>query len=725
MAPTSLAQRFLAFFFSKLGRASVLGFWLLVAGLLVSAFPAASHEEKNQAQALPASANSAVASAKVQAWFPDRAGVPAFLVWYDPSGLTARDWQVILSTVRDLRTHPVTAEKSVPPLDLLPLSSDRAFASPDGQALAVPILLARSATQDQIAAAVRGIEQAVQRAAGAQVLNASEAARGLHAYITGPAGISVDATKLFKHADFALLGATTVLVLGLMIVLYRSPVLALIPLAGVGVAYAVTSALLGEAARAYGLAFDAQTLSILTVLLFGAGTDYCLFLIARYRAELRRHEQPVDAMRAAYPGATGAILMSGATVALSLLALLAARYPSFHEFAIPFALGVIVMALVAASLIPALLLVLGRAAFWPVIPRFAPDDARAGEPGRISRWLGRSVVRRPLAVALSGAVALATFALVAPHARTTYDLLSSFPADMPSREGYQVLTRHFSPGAIAPVDLVIQGGDAEKARAALARMADVKQATELEENRAVDASLVQVLLNVDPYSQAAVNAIPALEREAANAAHIAGQAPVRVLAAGETASEADTQAITARDTRVVIPIVLAAIGLLLFAYLRSIVAACYLLATIVLSYGAALGIGWLVIRGLLGEPAMQGAIPLYAFVFLVALGEDYNIFVMSRIWERWRHEPLTSATAGGVADTASVITSAGLILAGTFAVLASLPIQVLLQFGIVTAIGVLLDTFVVRPWVVPAITVLLGDAAGWPGGRWRRATRNG
>ncbi|WP_304459212.1 MMPL family transporter [Alicyclobacillus sendaiensis] len=698
---------------SRTRRAAAILGWLLAAALLAAVFPAASKEEINRSTILPASAPSQMATARVREAFPASSGTPAILVFADPSGISSADWSSIRQAVRELRAHPVTAQTEVPPLDALPPAAAAGFASSDGKAVSVPVLLRADASQDELNQAVAEIDQVLRRTAGAQALERAPGDPGLHVYVTGPAGIAVDATHLFQHADLALLIATTLLVLALMMVLYRSPILALVPLVSVGIAYTVVSSLLGAWARYSGLTFDAQTVSILTVLLFGAGTDYCLFFIARYRQELRRHARPSDALRAGYKSTAAAILMSGLTVSVSLLSLLAARSPSFHEFAIPFSLGVFVMALVAITFVPALIGSLGRAAFWPRIPRYEPDSPEAEQPGRISRWLGRTAVRRRTPVAVLGSLALAACCLALPHVRTTYDLLSSFPSDMPSREGYAVLAAHESPGALAPVDVLVEGGNAEAAIRSIQSLASVHKVQLVASRHDAQEALLQVELRANPYSEAAMGALPSIERAAVTGASAGGHA-ARVYVAGETAAQADTRSITARDTRVVVPMVLAAIGLLLLVYLRSVVAPLYLLATILLSYGAAMGLGWLVIRDVLHQPAMQGAIPLYAFVFLVALGEDYNIFVMSRIWEVWRRGQARSAVERGVADTASVITSAGLILAGTFAMLASLPIQVLLQFGVVTAIGVLLDTFVVRPWLVPAITALLGDAARWP-----------
>ncbi|MEI2341508.1 MMPL family transporter, partial [Priestia megaterium] len=226
-----------------------------------------------------------------------------------------------------------------------------------------------------------------------------------------------------------------------------------------------------------------------------------------------------------------------------------------------------------------------------------------------------------------------------------------------------------------------------------------------------------VTFNINPYSIEAMEAIPDLKDAAEKALSQSGVSKVesKVWIGGQTATQYDTMTVSDKDDSIIVPLIIIFISLLLLAYLRSIVAMLYLVGTVILSYSAALGLGWLIIHNIMGADAIQGAIPLYAFVFLVALGEDYNIFMISSIWQKKKHMPLKQAIKEGVSETSGVITSAGIILAATFAVLATLPIQVLVQFGIITALGVLLDTFIVRPFLVPAITTVLGRFAFWPG----------
>lgn len=302
-----------------------------------------------------------------------------------------------------------------------------------------------------------------------------------------------------------------------------------------------------------------------------------------------------------------------------------------------------------------------------------------------------------------------------PRIQYTYDLLESFPKDMPSREGFTLISDHFSAGELAPVKVVVDTKGKElPIKQELEKFSfvnTVKEPKEGKENKQIQ--MYEVSLAENPYSIEALDQIPKLKSNVEKVLKdaVISNAEEQLWIGGETASLYDTKQITERDESVIIPVMISIIALLLLVYLRSVVAMVYLIVTVVLSFFSALGAGWILLHYGMGAPAIQGAIPLYAFVFLVALGEDYNIFMVSEIWKNRKTQNHLDAVKNGVIQTGSVITSAGLILAGTFAVLGTLPIQVLVQFGIVTAIGVLLDTFIVRPLLVPAITVVLGRFA--------------
>lgn len=475
---------------------------------------------------------------------------------------------------------------------------------------------------------------------------------------------------------------------------------------------------------------DGQAISIMTVLLFGAGTDYCLFFISHFRQELRREPDKRVALRRAFKDASGAIAMSGFTVVLSLFALLAAKYGAYHRFAVPFSLSIFIMGIASLTLVPALLAIIGRASFFPFIPRteameqeHALKKGKAYKPRKPQRGLGtatgRIVVSRPWTVVIVCIVLLGGLAGFTPQIKFTYDLLSSFPKEMPSREGFTLISEAYAPGDLAPVTVVVQTeGKLVDAGKLLAGQTLIDHVPEpVASGSDPDLQAYKLSLNINPYSQEAMNYIPQLRGIMEEGLATVGipDAAQKVWIGGQTAAQYDTEQLTIRDMSVVMPLVIVLIMLLLLAYLRSVTAMLYLIGTVVLSYGSALGLGWIILHYVMGADAIQGAIPLYAFAFLVALGEDYNIFMISSIWNKRKTMPLGQAIREGVAETGGVITSAGLILAATFAVLATLPIQVLVQFGLITAIGVLLDTFVVRPFLVPAITALLGKAAFWPG----------
>ncbi len=542
----------------------------------------------------------------------------------------------------------------------------------------------------------------------------------------------MDANKLFGQGDLNLLFGTVAIVLILLLLIYRSPILALVPLVGVGIAYGIISPLLGWIGENGWAEFDSQGLSIMTVLLFGAGTDYCLFLISSYRSYLEKEEDKFAAMRLAISSSSGAIAMSGLTVVFSLLALLLAKYGSIHRFAIPFSLSILIMMAASLTLVPAILSVLGRSSFYPFIPRTpGMKKLRAEKGGKVYSPLqkneglglkiGGMIGKRPWQIAMATTLLLVVFAFFSTRIEYTYDTLSSFPKEMPSREGFALISDHFSPGDLAPVHVIADtDGKQTDIREVLENLSFIASVASPELGKKDSGmELYEVKLAKNPYSNEAMEHITDIRAKAVEALKEAGieHSSEKVWIGGMTAEQYDTKEITVRDSDVIIPVILAMIAVLLLGYLRSITATAYLIGTVVLSYFSALGLGWIVLHYGFGVEAIQGFIPLYAFVFIVALGEDYNIFMVSGIWRKSKEMPLWRAVKEGVAESGAVITSAGLILAGTFMVLTTLPIQILVHFGTITAIGILLDTFIVRPFLVPAITVLLGKWAFWPSKR--------
>ncbi|WP_127579745.1 MMPL family transporter [Paenibacillus koleovorans] len=703
--------------------------WVVLAAMLSMLWPAVNSQEINNAPNLDESFPSVQADRIVKEQFPGTAGVPALLVWHRDGGLTDSDLQSAQKLLQSLAQEPLPETSFVPPLHQIPLPALKEQLSADRSTLVTPVFFNMNADTDILKENIESVKEKAKAIAGGDPFEAERTSTELSVRITGPVGIQVDATALFKNADVTLLLSTVLLVLVLLLLIYRSPILALIPLVGVAFAYGVISPVLGKLAQLGWITIDAQSISIMTVLLFGAGTDYCLFLIARFRQLLTEERDKGVALRKALFSSTGAIAMSGFTVVLSLLALAFAEYGAYQRFAVPFSLSILVMSIASLTLVPALLAIFGRGSFYPFVPRtdemLRERAVKRGKPipqlrekGRIGRKLGSLVVEKPWLILIVTVVLLGGLAGYATQIRYTYDILSSFPKDMPSREGFATIGERLSPGELAPVQIIVDTkGKPVALQETLAKLPYAASVSKPEKGK-TNTELISVTLklNLNPYSSEASALIPDLKQQAEQALGAAGiaESDRQVWVGGQTATQYDTEQTSNRDDRVIIPIVIALIAFLLLAYLRSVTAMLYLMGTVILSYFSALGLGWLVLHHFMGTDAIQGFIPLYAFVFLVALGEDYNIFMISSIWQKRKTMPLRQAIREGVRETGSVITSAGLILAGTFAVLATLPIQVLVQFGTITAIGVLLDTFLVRPFLVPAITTLLGRHAFWP-----------
>lgn len=713
---------------SKKSRWITLVFWVLLVVVLSFTMPQINSIDNKNAENLPESSASLQAAKVIDENFPDNSGIPLLLVWHRDGGLKSTDYAEIQKLYQSLESEPVKEQSLVPPLSKVPPQQLQATASENGSTIVTPVFFNENATTDALSKGVDEIEKVVADL-NVKTTGNYEDAKNLSLRYSGPVGISLDATGLFKNADFKLMGATVLLVLVLLILIYRSPLLAIIPLVAVGMAYGVISPLLGFMAEHGWIDKDAQAVSIMTVLLFGAGTDYCLFLISKYREVLLKVENQFDAMKQAMKESGGAIMMSALTVVLGLATLALANYGAFERFAVPFSFGVLLMGFTALIVLPALLVIFGRVAFYPFVPRTEKlaqeyaekknKPAKRHEPKhKYGKKIGHFVTSKPWTVILATIIVLGGLASFTPKIQYTFDLLSSFPEDTSSREGFTLIEENFSAGELAPMKVVVdtkgEGLNLQKQLTDLKEIESVKEPQQSKENK--NLQLYEVSLKENPYSPEALQAVPKIKKEVQLLVEKETGEKAKVWVGGETASQYDEMKTIERDESVIMPAMIALIALLLFVYLRSITATFYLVATVVLSYGAALGAGWIVLHYIMGVDAIQGSIPLYAFVFLVALGEDYNIFMISEIWKnRKEGKPHKLAIQEGVIHTGSVITSAGLILAGTFAVLGTLPIQVLVQFGIVTALGILMDTFIVRPLLVPALTTVLGKYAYWPG----------
>jgi len=543
------------------------------------------------------------------------------------------------------------------------------------------------------------------------------ASAGITTHVTGPAGLFADLFEAFGSIDTRLLQTTLIVVAIILIIVYRSPVLWILPLFTAGSALGIATMIVYYLAREDIIDLNGQTQGILDVLVLGAATDYALLLIARYREELHHHESRFESMKIALRGVVEPIIASGSTVIAGLLVLLLSDLSSNRGLGPVGAIGIASSMLAVLTLLPALLIVFGRWIFWPKIPRF--DDVDEKLSGLWSK-VGNLVDRRPQAVWISTGLALLIFAGFSVTLKS--DGLSqseAFTTRTDSVIGLEKLGEHFPSGEGTPVEIVVDQADIASAAAAIGRVSNVASVVPLtnvdpltqrptSELKVVDGKVVlYATLKVAPDSAEGKESIP-LIRQAAK------EVNPNILVGGQSAIGYDVDQSSRRDNRVIIPIVLLLIAVILGFLLRSILAAALLLITVVLSFAATLGVCALVFDHVFGFAGTDAAFPLFAFIFLVALGIDYNIFLMTRV----REESLKIGTRAGIIKgltvTGGVITSAGIVLAATFGVLGILPLVFLAELGFAVAFGVLLDTIIVRSLLVPALVRVIGPKIWWP-----------
>jgi RND superfamily putative drug exporter len=539
----------------------------------------------------------------------------------------------------------------------------------------------------------------------------------LELHVTGWSGITADYNSAIKEADFKLLGATVALVLILLIAVYRSPILALVPLLVVGTAFMVTNGIIYLLNQGIGLPVDTSSTSLVLVLMFGAGTDYCLLLVSRYGARLRMQKSAAQALREAIPEAAPPMVASGITVIAALMVTLAGVFGVFRTLGPVNAIGIAIVLLAGLTLLPAILYLLGRRAYWPNMKTVEPIGAHApqSEP---SRWrdVGIRVRRRP---ALYLAASLA-FLLVSSAGlllwKTELDPIKQFRSETDSSQGFEILKSSFPPGTVNPTSVLIdrQGGTVtpDDITAVSERVTSVPGVAAIADSgrRSSDgrAALLTMVYEDDPFGSAAVGRTQTVRGA------VEGVIPGEVLVGQGSGERYDARDAQARDTKVIVPIVLLVVLITLIVLLRALIAPLFLLATVLISYAATLGLTVVIFKYVFGQDGFHSAMPVIIFIFLVALGSDYNIFLMSRVREEAARYGTREGTLNALTATGPVITSAGLILAGTFAVLTIIPSWDLSLIGFAVALGVLLDTFLVRTICVPALTWLFDERSWWP-----------
>ncbi|MER7492296.1 MMPL family transporter [Streptomyces pharetrae] len=657
--------------------------WVMLAlwiGVLAIASPFAAKladvQRDRVTDYLPAGADSTQV-AEIQTRMPGGETTELVLVYHRDGGLTAAD-----RATADRQVRRIAGEHEL-------TGTPQGVPSRDGTTLMYPVTSNEPGDDEDLRTEFVDDIRETARSTG-----------GLTVQVGGPGAVSADSAKVYDSLDGPLLYTTVAVVAVLLILIYRSPVLWLVPLAVAGIADYLSMGVAYGLNQAFGTTVSGASTGIMTILVFGAGTDYALLIVARYREELRRIERPYDAMRAALRGCGPAVLASSGTVAAGLLCLLAADLNSNRGMGPLGTVGVLCALAAMLTLLPAILVLLGRRVFWPIVPRYGstPTERRS-----LFSAMGSSAGRRPVTVLVTGAVALGALALGALNLPGDLKQEDSFVDRPESVTAMLTLAEAYPERSSQPITVMTPAGRADATLEAATATEGVESARI---GRTGDGwTEVSVTASAPPQTDAETRTIERL-RDTLDGSYVGGP----------SAQQIDLEKTNARDQKVVVPIVLLSVLLILVALLRSLVAPLMLVAAVVAVWGASLGIGGLVFGPLFGFEGTDPALGLLSFVFLVALGVDYGIFLMHRM----REESLGGAEPAAAALTAlrttgGVIASAGLVLAATFAVLMNMGLVPLVQLGFVIAVGVLLDTFLVRTYLVTSASVALGRKVWWPG----------
>jgi putative drug exporter of the RND superfamily len=678
--PTGV-NRLIAFICGRRTKWVVVAFWLLVVVALGSLAGKLQGAEKNDASSyLPGSAES-TQELNEQAAFQSKNYNPALVVYVREGGVTAADIAKARVDARYFASLPVVDGRVAPPI----ISSDhKAIETVVGSDLGY---------NSDISGFITTVHNVATKDAG-----------GLSVYIGGPAAQANDELKIFKGIDTTLLYAALAVVIVLLLLTYRSPVLWLLPIISAGVALTVSQAVIYLFTQHANLTVNGQSGGILVVLVLGASTDYALLLVARYREELRRHQDRHQAMAVALRRAGPAIIASGLTVIVGMLCLMGAESNDISGLGPVAAIGVGVGLIAMITLLPALLVVCGRWVFWPIKPRYgSPEPTSRGVWARV----GNAISRRPRGVWVVTAVLLAAFwAGLTGFKIGTLTTAQSFRGTPSSITAQNVLAKYFPAGSGEPVDVIASAASAGQVRSALTATPGIASVTQPVTKGGL--SWLEATMTVPPDSSAAYTLVDHIR----TTVHAIPGADAKV--GGGTAVNKDVESAAAHDRNLLIPLILGVVLLILGLLLRAIVAPLVLIATVVLSFGTALGLSSLFFKHVFGFAGADTSVPLFVFVFLVALGIDYNIFLMTRVREESIRTGTRRGALAGLAATGGVITSAGLVLAGTFAVLGTLPLVEFTEIGFAVAVGVLLDTIIVRSVLVTALTLDIGRHMWWP-----------
>lgn len=642
--------------------------WLIVLGLL-SFFAPSSKEVASTSKnsGLPETSLSIQADKVIKENFSINEGIPLIIVFEKYKANTEEEIQSVLELMEQNYT-------SITKFSKIPLEQRGSFVSEDKKTFFVPLILEGELESKEIHKKVEEIKSNVSHIIPSD----------FNIYYTGPAGIASDTIELFSEADVVLLLATVAIIFILLIIIYRSFILAIIPLIGAGIVYGVVDRIIGLTGKFTSITIESQALSIMTILLFAVITDYSLLVYARYKEE--------QDMKIALTKTKETILYSGGTILAGVATLAFALYEPYRNFAPVFAIAIVIMLIAGLTLLPALFAVV-------------KTPKKGEKTTKIWENVGYISTSKPWKVAIPILLLLGIGTWHVTTISYSYDLLASFPEELSSREGFAKLGDAFSDGEIAPTTILIKSKDENTIANIREKIEGRPLISEVRPSPSKSDLYTQfsIILKANPYSMEALNEVEAIRAELKDS---------QVLVSGETVKQVDIREINNRDTLLVMGLMTLLIGLILVFQSRSIRASLLMIFSILLSFGAALGFSTWIFELFYGYMSFSYRIPLYTFVFLVALGVDYSIMLMSRLKEERKQFDEPDAIAKAVEKTGGVISSAGLILAATFAVLISQPVMELKLFGFAVAVGVLLDTFIVRPLLLPALLTITAKNRG-------------
>lgn len=555
---------------------------------------------------------------------------------------------------------------------------------------------------------------------------------GMQLEITGPAGISSDTIELFRSADVVLILSTVALIFVILILIYRSPILAITPLIIAAIVYGVVDRVLGLVGKYEIFAIEGQAVSIMLVLMFAVLTDYSLFVFSRYREELRKSESKYGAMSEAIHHVSEPIFFSGGTVFLAMLTLFVTVFEPYNHFAPVFSIAVVFILIAGLTLIPAIFALMGRRAFWPFVPKV--NEAHQVKKGFWHK-VSKQVKKRPGLLAGLLMIVLLIGAWNVTSMNFSFNLLKSFPEDISSRQGFELLEENYPAGQLAPLTVILKSNEeialndefldeVNTLQESIRKQKGIESVSPdissdmLEDESNLPNNFIsddhtsiqlQVVLDGNPYEQDAIDTVKELREGAPSLLKDSSLSTneFELHYAGQTAEQLDVREMNQRDMILLFVIVTVLLTVVLGFQTRSVLLPSLMMGTILLSYVASLGFGWLIFKHLFGYDAISYRLPVYTFVFMVALGIDYNIMLVSRIKEIASNGvPWRDAVGKGVELTGGVISSAGLILAATFSVLMTQPLQELFLFGFIMAMGILFDTFIIRGFFLPSLLII-------------------